>query len=264
MARVTRSGQFVRRNLHPSFEGTRRLGDDLDRRADADHAAQAQDVAVVDAHAAVRDGLAEQPRPVGAVDADDAAAGPVARASSTRSSRTRTRRGSRPSARTSTARRRARAASPSRARRRRPSSRAAAARPARARAGARSGRSRSPCRVGAIVAAPAGIQPVRPFGRPGMTIRYQVGSPVVVSVTLRRRSTNCGRYSRAELLEHRHAARRSVRGAARTATVQFSVPEPTTSNALRDRRAATRRRRAACAPGPKARSASSPATQASA
>src|SRR4051812_27714445 len=54
-----------------------RASGDGDRRADFDQLVQLQDVGVLHPHAAVRDATGDQPWLVGAVDADDAAAGPV-------------------------------------------------------------------------------------------------------------------------------------------------------------------------------------------
>ena len=53
------------------------LGDDLDRRPDADEGAEKHDVIVVQSHAAVRNSLTDQLRRVGSVHADNAAARPI-------------------------------------------------------------------------------------------------------------------------------------------------------------------------------------------
>ena len=47
--------------------------------------------------------------------------------------------------------------------------------------------------LGLMAAALAGIQPLRPFGRPGRTMRYQLGAPVRLSRTEATASTICGR-----------------------------------------------------------------------
>src|SRR5215210_6150041 len=53
------------------------LRDDLNGRSEPDERSHANDVAIAHAHAPVGDGLAQEPRRGGAVDADDAAARPV-------------------------------------------------------------------------------------------------------------------------------------------------------------------------------------------
>src|ERR671910_1390590 len=104
-------------------------------------------------------------------------------------------------------------------------------------------------RTGAILAAAAGIQPLRPFGRPGTLMRYQVGSPVCGSTRCESASTTCGRYS--ERNSFRTVTRRaSARGWERTVTFELRWPEPTTW-----RRVAAASSRA-CAPGANAESAS--------
>src|SRR5215211_14889 len=104
---------------------------------------------------------------------------------------------------------------------------------------------------GRMLAASAGIQPVRPFGLPGTLILYHVGFPVSGSTGCERTSTTCGRNSERNSLST--VTRRAVfRGAERTVTVQLRWPEPTTSTPF-----ATVPESAACAPGPKTESASS-------
>src|SRR5215212_1932058 len=103
---------------------------------------------------------------------------------------------------------------------------------------------------GRMLAASAGIQPVRPFGLPGTLIRYQVGFPVSKSTRWERTSTTCGRYSERNSFST-VTRRASECGAERTVTVQLRWPEPTTSTPL-----ATVPESAACAPGPKTESAS--------
>src|SRR5919108_939900 len=98
--------------------------------------------------------------------------------------------------------------------------------------------------------AAAGTHPVRPLGRPGTLMRYQVGFPVFLLSTFESARTYCGRKSERNWLST--ATRRAVElGFARTARrCQLIVPEPTTST--NDARSAP-----APAPGASARAAAS-------
>src|SRR3990170_2537807 len=75
----------------------------------------------------------------------------------------------------------------------------------------------------------ARTQPVRPFGRPGTLIRYQVGLPVFFALTTSRARTYCGRKSGRN--SFRTVTRfASALGFASTATWRHAiVPDPTTS-----------------------------------
>src|SRR5512145_1032432 len=83
--------------------------------------------------------------------------------------------------------------------------------------------------TGRISRAAARTQPVRPFGRPGMLIRYQVGFLVLVALTTSRARTYCGRKSGRNCFKTASRLALAFGSASTEIRFQAIVPDPTTS-----------------------------------